>query len=47
MVQTSEEQLHDAACTAMGEAVWHLVVGGGASDVGKNFQLSSGSFRAS
>ena len=28
MEQTFEKQVHDAACMAMGEAVWQLVDGG-------------------
>lgn len=28
MKQESEAQAHDAACMAMGEAVWELVAGG-------------------
>ncbi|WP_434745012.1 hypothetical protein [Candidatus Pantoea rara] len=42
-----EAQAHDAACMAMGEAVWELVAGGGASDAGEHCQQNSGSFRAS
>lgn len=49
MEQEFEAQAYDAACRAMGEAVWVLVAGcwWGTSDAGEHCQQNSGSFRAS